>query len=750
MILEATSYPNRIRTISGVVNFVFPDDSIILCNTSTGAVAIELAEIPSNSWNTIYKVYIKDASTNATTNNITINAPVGYTINGNPSLVINQDDGVVLIRIASNTEYLGDTNFGSSSGIAVLDQGVLLTPSCSSMDFVGSNITATNIGNAVTVSVTNNFVTLTFAQLTNLINTNTVVTNQAYLVTDAIFGSSPAILTSIVVVGITNNRVSEQGQGIFYNADYQLVGNYSGVSGFVANLGLWSAALLPVLGDVVIWNNFHYVNITGLNGLVNPSADLVNWQFLSYSTTKGYILEVDTISYDQFSNQIMNRTDIRKNVVDRGVQGGFNSFNGFPWGNSKVFDNKILGNSCAKVMNCNIGDEFSENEIFNSSLIIGDTNIQGQCSFFKGNRYSNSNSHFITKASNFQYNIINTSNFDSQNNEGNILNNQIHYCLISLTNNLGDFIFNDLDHTGLDIISSSLGSAFSNNRGKENSILISTNNLNIIDNSFYNSNITIGTNQNRIARNKFNDSTIIITTNNATGDISENTFDYSRFEVALNNGNITTVAKSGGNNFVNSALLIGTNNSDISGNYFINSSSIVLETVNAEFYNNIGNNTRVSIRFFQNAMGLTNTYLGNFFEGTLLQNVIGGIYYPSFSIQGTIPYELDMSQPSIYDPATFTLIIPVEVRDFCSSFTLSNGAGLTINKIIQGNQNINSIFRQSSGAGVVTFNSVLVAGALPDEITSPNGAFAYNVALGDQIILSLGVINKVISSSIIL
>jgi hypothetical protein len=146
----------------------------------------------------------------------------------------------------------------------------------------------------------------------------------------------------------------------------------------------------------------------------------------------------------------------------------------------------------------------------------------------------------------------------------------------------------------------------------------------------------------------------------------------------LNNGNITTVAKSGGNNFVNSALIIGTNNSDISGNYFINSSSITLENVNAEFYNNIGNNTRVSIRFFNNAMGLTNSYLGDFFEGSLLQPVIGGIYYPSYSIQGTIPYELDMSQPSIYDPATFTLIIPVEVRDFCASFTLSNGSGLTI------------------------------------------------------------------------
>ena len=42
------SFSTNIRTISGLVNFVAQDDYVILCNTSTGAVQIELPVIPPN------------------------------------------------------------------------------------------------------------------------------------------------------------------------------------------------------------------------------------------------------------------------------------------------------------------------------------------------------------------------------------------------------------------------------------------------------------------------------------------------------------------------------------------------------------------------------------------------------------------------------------------------------------------------------------------------------------------------------
>jgi hypothetical protein len=747
MILEATSYPNRFRTISGLINFVFSDDSIILCDTTSGAVSLELAEIPANYWNTIYKLYVKDASGNASVNNITITAPVGFTINGQSSIVINQDDGDVIVRITSNTTYVGQFGYATATGLAVLDQNILLTPNCASMNFVGSNITATNVGNAVTVSVTNNFVILSFAQLTNLINTNTVVPNQAYLITDAIFGSTPPINTNIVVNGVTTNRVALQGEGIFYNADYQLVGNYSGITGFGANLGLWSSALLPSVNDVVIWNNFHYLNLTGINTANNPSADLVNWQQLTYSQTNGYILEVDEITYDQFSNQIMKRTDKRNNIVERGVVGGFNSFNGFAWGNNKVFDNKVLGNSSVRVMNCNVEDEFSQNEFYNSYFLIGDTNIQGNCSFFKSNNIKDTTAHIVNKASSFQNNVLFTTTLDIQNNEGSLLNNQFYYSQITLSNNLGLFIFNNLDHSNLEITTQTVGSSFSNNLLKETTMFVVNNEKNIIDNVINYCNVTFGTNQNIINENKLLNSTIVFTTNSATGEISKNTFEFSTITITTNNGNITEVVKSGGNHFCDSILTIRTNNSDISGNYFTNSSSVILGNVNAAFYNNTGNNTSISIQTLNSSFALTDTRIAIFNEITLNQNISTGNYYPNNL--ATIEYELDMSDPTIYDPATFTLTIPSSVNRFCGIYTLINGAGLNINKIVNGDSNIETTFKNNAAIGTITFNSVLYGGAAAGDIVSSNGAFAYNIALTDRIILSLQVINKVLSSNII-
>ena len=136
----------------------------------------------------------------------------------------------------------------SAGNLAILDQGVLLTPTCSSIDFLGANVTATNIGNAVSVNVTNNYVTLTYAQLTILANTNLLVPNTNYLIKDAEFGSTPMIPTNVLVTAVTTNKVSLTGQGIFFNADYQAVGDYSGVPTFTSNNGLWDPLAIIVVG----------------------------------------------------------------------------------------------------------------------------------------------------------------------------------------------------------------------------------------------------------------------------------------------------------------------------------------------------------------------------------------------------------------------------------------------------------------------------------------------------------------------
>lgn len=749
MILEATSYPNRIRTISGVVNFVFPDDSIILCDTSTGAVSIDLAEIPSDFWNTIYKLYIQDDSGNAATHNITINAPSGYTINGSSSLVINQNDGLAIIRISSNISYLASLGYGTGNGLAIYDEGVLLTPTCSSIDFEGSNITATNIGNAVTVSVTNNFVTLNYVALTNLINTNTVVPNQAYLVTDAIFGSTPAISTQIVVVGITTSSVSMAGEGIFFNADYQNVGNYSGLPGYNSNLGIWNSSLTVVIGDVVIWNNYHYVNNTGVNGANNPNADVVNWALLTYSTTKGYIQEIDAITYDQTSNKILSRFDRRKNLVERGIPLTFNSLNGFQWGNDKVFNNKIIGNSCAKIMNLNVEDQFSENQLSNTSLEVGDTNIGGQTSYFKGNNLLNSVIYFTSSVGYVTNNQWDSLNFNNSNNEGSIISNNIISSAVNLTNNKGSFSQNTLNNVDLTIEFNDTTGLFENNNFHQKSIISVTTNVGEMNsNNAIGCAMNITTNSGVLSNNSFDYSTITVINNTASGTIESNLFDNSTFTVNINNNSFSPTNKGGGNQFYNSELNVDTNNSSIFGNIFSNQSKAIFRTVNASFFNNVGNNTEITINVLTDGISLTETVGGRLTLGILSQPIANGSYNPVGLAQGTIKYQLDCSDPAIYDLANLRLTIPLGIKFFCGYFILTNAAGLTINNIINGNSNLTTVF--TPNVGTVTFNSVISAGAVSGQITSSSGAAAFNIKAGDFLFVQATSVNKILSSVIII
>ncbi len=103
-------YKNNIRVVTGTIT-PNQDDSVILCDTSTNPVVINLLEVPQNYWATQYKLYIKDSG-NAATNNIVINAPIGYTINGLPSLTINFNNGCAMFQVSSNNSYV-------ASGISV-------------------------------------------------------------------------------------------------------------------------------------------------------------------------------------------------------------------------------------------------------------------------------------------------------------------------------------------------------------------------------------------------------------------------------------------------------------------------------------------------------------------------------------------------------------------------------------------------------------------------------------------------------
>jgi hypothetical protein len=190
--LPATKYETTQRTVSGIVP-VYPDDVVLNCDTSSAAVVIQLAEIPDDYFSTQYKLYIVDISNNASVNNITIVAGAGQTINAGLSVQITTNGGSVVVMISGNTSY------------TALQSNALIGPS--------------------------SFIPVTYVQLSNLIATNTIAPNGDYLLLDAQFGSLPIIPTNVYLKGMTLNKVSLDGQGIFYNADYQGVGVYTGITG---------------------------------------------------------------------------------------------------------------------------------------------------------------------------------------------------------------------------------------------------------------------------------------------------------------------------------------------------------------------------------------------------------------------------------------------------------------------------------------------------------------------------------------
>ncbi len=131
--LPSTKFVTTTRTVSGTV--VVEDSDVVLdCDTTSAPVTIDLKLIPADYWSKLYRLYIKDASSNAASHNITITAPAGCLINGASTLVISTNRAVALIRISSNTDYLctvGATVAPTPTILTVTDTGTVdltLTP----------------------------------------------------------------------------------------------------------------------------------------------------------------------------------------------------------------------------------------------------------------------------------------------------------------------------------------------------------------------------------------------------------------------------------------------------------------------------------------------------------------------------------------------------------------------------------------------------------------------------------------------
>jgi plastocyanin len=93
-------------------------------------------------------------TTTLTANNFVATSTANLGSNANVIITGGTANYVLSTNGSGNLSWVAQSGGGGSANIAIYDEGNLLTSTVSSLDFVGSGVTATNIGNAVTVTIT--------------------------------------------------------------------------------------------------------------------------------------------------------------------------------------------------------------------------------------------------------------------------------------------------------------------------------------------------------------------------------------------------------------------------------------------------------------------------------------------------------------------------------------------------------------------------------------------------------------------
>lgn len=181
-------------------------------------------------------------------------------------------------------------------------------------------------------------ISLTFLGLAKLKSSSSLSPGQLYYITDK----------GIWIRALTTSELSLTAQYLATNADYQ---NTSG-----NNLGVWNSSLAGIVAmqSVVIWNNLHWLSLTGAVG-IRPDADPSNWQLQSPATDPTYIIEIDSIKYDIDLDFIFERSDKRGNFVST-IRDGLGMLGAIPievfqWGRDGV-DGNFVKNAIFNNMNC--------------------------------------------------------------------------------------------------------------------------------------------------------------------------------------------------------------------------------------------------------------------------------------------------------------------------------------------------------------------------------------------------------------
>ena len=716
----STTYKNNQRIVSGAVP-IFNDDVVLLCDTSTIATTMTLNAIAANYWNTTWKLYVIDNSNNASVHNITINAGAGQTINGVSSITISSNGGQYLIRVSSNNSFIAESNSGGGlANLTVEKDGAFVVGGVNILNFIGSAVTVTtpSSGQANVTINANGYEILSSSSLLNLIAAGTLNTGWTYIVNDVTNAD-----TFVSVQAISNNAVQNYGAGYFLNADYQKVGNYSGVTGFTSQKGIWLNTSYQV-GDVVIWNNYHWQNLTGVN-TTSPDTDPSNWLLLQKTTTNGYIIEVDFVIYDVANNLVKTRFDSRNNEVEYTT----NSFENFQWGRNAVTYNKVLNTS---VMNSvNSPCVFNYNVLVNGASINDTTPSNVSYGVYSYNELDNSQITITSCNITVSNNTLNSASYitiGTATGEAQIIGNnlsQLSYIQINIIQSGTQLNYNNIFESSYiaDLGSSTLSQCLINRNqisalsyiqfnisntqsrifehviqgrsyiwvtgsccgGMRENILSIDSYLVInfaLPGADFSGNklmassyITVGSNSGQIDVNILNvNSNIQITTNGLGSYVTANNLtNYS--SITFTSG--STLARVRYNNLQLSTLAITQTNTNLENNT-LNLSIVTLGTLTGEFSNNLfNNNANVTITasaYSFKGCEISDNATVSF--GTLATAYSDKKYKKGYSNWG---FSLDLSDGAIFSGTTLT--IPTSYF-FVGIFDLLNATGKTISSIV--------------------------------------------------------------------
>lgn len=193
-------------------------------------------------------------------------------------------------------------------------------------------------------------VEITYADMATALAGATLTPGQYYNITDAA-GTD----LGFVCLAVQADEITVSGTGGYLNADFQAVGDYSGIEGITGQAagtqqGIWQAANEGgyTQGDIVIWNLLHWqLADSGAIDGTDPATNTAAYTLLAKTAANvGYITAWDVSEFDFHNSWLQYRADLLGNLIryskgidDQNFGYGFSIIPFFQWGNQTWYGN---------------------------------------------------------------------------------------------------------------------------------------------------------------------------------------------------------------------------------------------------------------------------------------------------------------------------------------------------------------------------------------------------------------------------